>query len=58
MLVENNVLTTAIQSEVAQKFQKDLHVNGSPVYTFRRLINEMSLTGSDLMVEPFDDSDF
>ena len=38
--------------------KEDIDLNGRPVYLFRSLINEMSLLGSDLMVEPYDGDDF
>ena len=57
-LIEEVALPGVKTPSTKENVKEDIKLNGRPVYLFRSLFNEMSLLGSDLMVEPFDGDDF
>ncbi len=56
--IEKGTVQSVQVPQVKNGTSEDIRQNGRPVYLYRSLFNEMSLLGSDLMVEPYDEDDF
>lgn len=50
------LLHTLVENKTFSKSKKEYQ--GKPEFLFRRMISEVSLIGSDLMVEPYDEIDY
>lgn len=57
-IVEVATVQSVHEPIVKSRKDEEISTNGRPVYLYRSLFNEMSLLGSDLMVEPYDEGDF
>ena len=56
-LLEKRKSVAVARPQIRKNVREELPNNGNPVYLYRTLFNEMSLMGSDLMVEPHDEDD-